>query len=201
MDYESRTGYLGNNAATKMKETGFRFMGTHKAVCMSRTGAINLRLIFLLVVLCAPVAWLMWVFTSSALSGGVVNRGNYLEVDLKWISSFEMDPDNATDQSVPKQFRDLDGKRVLLIGEMYKPNAANGSISDFDLVYSISKCCVTSSPKIQHFVQSTVVPGKAVGYYNGLVKAIGKLHVGVQKKEGGKVSSVYRFDVESVDPS
>jgi hypothetical protein len=172
----------------------------HAAICRSHRGAVNFRLIFLLAVLCAPVVWLMWVFTSSAMSGGVVDRGDYLEVDLKWISSFEMDPANATDQSVPKQFRDLDGKRVLLVGEMYKPNVANGSIADFDLVYSISKCCVTSSPKIQHFVQSAVVPGKSVGYYNGLVKAIGKLHVGVQK-QGGRVSSVYRFDVESVDPS
>jgi hypothetical protein len=171
----------------------------YRHFCTRRCGAINLRLMFLLVVLCAPVIWLVWIFTASAISGGVVNRGEYLEVDLFKMSNFEMDQVDGTDQGIPKQFRDLDGKRVMLVGEMYQPYAVGGTIAEFDLVYSISKCCVTASPKIQHFVRSTAMQDKQVGYYSGLVRVLGRLHVGVQKVNG-RVGSVYRLDVESVKP-
>jgi hypothetical protein len=171
----------------------------HTTRCKTRCGAINLRLIFFLAVLCAPVLWLLWIFTASALRGGIVNHGDYLEVDLFKMSAFEMDQVNATDQSIPRQFRDLDGKRVMLVGEMYQPYAVGGTIAEFDLCYSITKCCVTASPKIQHFVRSTTMQDKQVQYYSGLVRVLGTLHVGVQKM-GGRVGSVYRLDVESVTP-
>ncbi|HEX2971980.1 MAG TPA: hypothetical protein VHP11_06585, partial [Tepidisphaeraceae bacterium] len=73
-------------------------------------------------------------------------------------------------------------------------------VAEFDLVYSIAKCCVTTSPKIQHFVKSKVIPGKPVDYYSGLVKVVGTLHVGVEKGDG-RIRSIYRVDVESVTPA
>jgi hypothetical protein len=72
-------------------------------------------------------------------------------------------------------------------------------ISNFDLCYSIAKCCFNGPPQVQHFVKSTVVNGKKVPYYDGLVRVTGTLHVNVKTDELGKVASVYQLDVERVD--
>lgn len=161
---------------------------------------INFRVLIFLAVVITPVAFVLFQFLQIKATGGIIDRGQYLEVDLKTISSFDMDQFDATDQQIPKDFRALNGKRVLLIGEMYQPLAVGGKISEFDLVYSIAKCCVTSSPKIQHFVKSKVTSGNSAEYYAGLVNVVGTLHVGIEKANG-RVSSVYRVDVESVRPA
>jgi hypothetical protein len=161
---------------------------------------INFRVLIFLAVVITPVAFVLFQFLQTTVTGGIIDRGQYLEVDLKTISSFEMDQNDATDAQVPEKFRALNGKRVLLVGEMYQPFTVGGKVTEFDLVYSIAKCCVTASPKIQHFVKSKVVPGKAAEYYGGLVNVMGRFHVGVEKA-GGRISSVYRVDVESVSPA
>lgn len=160
---------------------------------------INFRLVVFFGLVAALVGWILWQFLQVQFTGGIINRGDYLEVDLKAISLFEMDQINATDNDIPADYRALDGKRVLLIGEMYQPYSVAGRIGKFDLVYSIAKCCVTSSPKVQHFVKATVLSGKTVEYHPGLVKVVGTFHVGVLKANG-RVSSIYRVDVESAKP-
>ena len=166
------------------------------------TERINFRIITFVAVLIGIFLFLFGGAIRQLMTGGIVDRGDYLEVDLFTISNFEMDQSAATDQSVPADFRGLDGKRVQLIGEMYRPMEVpgTGEVRRFDLVYSISKCCVTSSPKIQHFIQATVLKDKQVKYHPGLVKVVGTLHVGVQKQDG-RIISVYRMDVESTEPA
>lgn len=160
---------------------------------------INVRLTLFMAIVLGMVGFVLWKFVENKVTGGIINRGSYLEVDLYTISNFEMDQSKASQDSIPKSFRDLDGKRVMLIGEMYQPYAVAGKISEFDLVYSISKCCVTTSPKIQHFVKAKVVPGKTVNYYPNLVRVIGTLHVGVEMGQG-RINSIYRLDVENTEP-
>jgi hypothetical protein len=160
---------------------------------------VNVRLLLFMTVILGMVGFVLWKFIENKVTGGIINRGEYLEVDLYTISNFEMDQVAAAPDSVPKAFRDLDGKRVMLIGEMYQPYAVAGKISEFDLVYSISKCCVTTSPKIQHFVKARVVPGKTVTYYPNLVRVVGTLHVGVEISND-RVASVYRLEVKSTEP-
>ena len=132
-------------------------------------------------------------------TGGITHRGSLLVVDLKALSSFEMDQDNGTDNDIPQRYRQLDGKKVLLVGQMYDPYAADdGQVRLFTLVYSITNCCFNGPPKVQHFIQATVPPGKSVSDSTGdFVSVIGTLHVGVQSAEG-HVQSVYRIDVDSV---
>jgi hypothetical protein len=163
---------------------------------------INFRVITFVAVLVGIFLFLFGGAIKQMMTGGIVDRGDYVEVDLFTISNFEMDQALAGDDSVPQEFRELNGKRVQLIGEMYRSTESRttGDVHSFDLVYSISKCCVTSAPKIQHFIQSRVVPGKKVKYYPGLVKVVGTLHVGVQKQDG-RIVSVYRLDVESTEPA
>jgi hypothetical protein len=67
------------------------------------------------------------------------------------------------------------------------------------LCYSISSCCFNGPPKVQHFVKATVLPGHDVEYSQGIVNVVGTLHVGVERGDG-LVKSVYRLDVENVQP-
>ena|ERR1700722_7366753 len=140
----------------------------------------------------------IWIYSVSLVTGGITQRGNLLIVDLKAMSSFEMDQDNGTNEDIPLRYRKLDGKRVLLVGQMYNPYGAGDKVQAFTLVYSISNCCFNGPPKVQHFIQAMIPSGKGVDdYSNDFVDVVGTLHVGVES-EAGHVQSVYRIDVEKV---
>ena len=84
---------------------------------------------------------------------------------------------------------------------MWNKQAAGPEVPQFQLCYSIAKCCFSGPPQVQHFVDSTVVNGGSVPYYSGLVSVTGTLHVNVKvDQEVGKVVSVYQLDVERVEP-
>ena len=139
----------------------------------------------------------VFIYTDTLITGGITQRGDLLVVDLKALSSFEMDQDTGTTDDIPLRYRQLDGKRVLLIGQMWDPFTADGQIRAFTLVYSISNCCFNGPPKVQHFIQAVVPTGQAVDYSSDFVDVVGTLHVGVESAEG-HVQSVYRIDVEKV---
>jgi hypothetical protein len=163
------------------------------------TQRINFRLIIFAAVILMLIGAPTYIYLESVLTGGVKNRGDYLEVDLKAMSNFPFDQENGTINDVPKQWRELDGKKVLLEGEMWAPTSAAPTISQFELVYSIAKCCFNGPPQKQHFVQSKVLNDGKVPYYSGLVRVVGTLHVNVRKTPDDKVASVYELDVESVE--
>ncbi|MGD0464164.1 MAG: hypothetical protein ABSB74_16910 [Tepidisphaeraceae bacterium] len=138
-----------------------------------------------------------YLYMDSLITGGITRRGDLLVVDLKEMSNFEMDQDAGTNEDIPLRYRQLDGKRVLLTGQMYEPYVADGKTRTFTLVYSITNCCFNGPPKIQHFVAASVLPGHEAEYSSDFVDVVGTLHVGVQAAEG-HVQSVYRIDVEKV---
>jgi len=144
------------------------------------------------------VGYPVYLYLDTMITGGISMQGSLLCVDLKAMSSFEMDQDNGVTEDIPKIYRNLDGKHVLLTGQMWEPYATEGKIEKFTLVYSIANCCFMGPPKVQHLVQATVLPGHKVEYSPDYVNVIGTLHVGVVSADG-KVQSVYRVDVEKVD--
>jgi len=154
-------------------------------------------MIFFILVVLLLVGYPVYVFLESALTGGIRDRGGYKEVDLKAMSLFHFDQQNGTLDDVPQKWRDLDGQKVKVVGEMWDPYSAGNQVVGFQLVYSIAKCCFSGPPQIQHFVQARVVPGKSVGYYSGPVEVMGTLHVKVTRDELGKITGVYHLDVES----
>ena len=164
------------------------------------SGFINVRILVFTAVMALVIGFPAYVFIDSALSGGIKDRGDgYKEVDLKAMSTFSFDQNDGRIDDVPQKWRELNGKRVVLRGEMYAPNAASNRIPQFELVYSIAKCCVTTAPQIQHFVKSKAVNKDGnVPFYSGLVQVWGTLKVDV-KREEGKVVSVYELDVERVE--
>jgi hypothetical protein len=144
------------------------------------------------------VTYPVYTYLDESITGGIHQRGDLIEVDLKAMSSFEMDQDHGTNADIPKRYRELDGKRVMLTGQMYEPYSAEGKIRNFTLVYSISQCCFNGPPKVQHLVDATLLPGRDAEYYEHLVSVVGTLHVGVQSAQG-RLLSVYRIDVERVE--
>jgi hypothetical protein len=87
----------------------------------------------------------------------------------------------------------------MVEGEMWEPTGTDSGVTNFQLVYSIAKCCFSGPPQIQHFVQAKAVDGKKLNYYSGLVRVVGTLRVDVVRSEG-KITQVYAMDVESIDP-
>jgi len=149
------------------------------------------------VVVLLMVGYPLYIYIDSEVSGGVKTvAGGYKEVDLKAMSSFDFDQVNGQLNDVPQRWRNLNGQKVILYGEIWAPDSASPDIDHFDLCYSIAKCCFSGPPQVQHFVKSKATKGP-VPFYSGLVKVIGTLHVDVKSGEG-RVGSVYQLDVENV---
>src|SRR5512133_1518671 len=76
------------------------------------------------------VGYPVYQFLSVAVTGGIRSTrdqsGELMQVDLRSMSLFEMSQTDATDESIPKKWRELDGKRVELEGEMYLGGQAAG---------------------------------------------------------------------------
>ena len=164
------------------------------------SGGAGLRILLFALIVLVPVVALGYVYWDFQRSGGIKELPDgYKLVDLKAMSTFEFDQENGTIDQVPEIYRNLDGQKVVLEGEMYTTTSAAGHVREFDLVYSIANCCYGGAPKVQHFIKSRAADGGTLKFYRAPVRARGTLHVDV-KKADGKVQSIYEFDVESVEP-
>lgn len=161
---------------------------------------VNVRMVVFAALVLAIVAFPVYWYLSVALTGGIRDAGNgYKEVDLMAMVEFPFDQKYGTVDDVPEKYRALDGQKVILTGEMVPMQSAAPEIQSFSLVYSVSKCCYSGEPQVQHFIHSSVKDGRKVPYYSNLVQVSGTLHVNVTKADG-KVDSVFQFDVENVKP-
>jgi hypothetical protein len=133
----------------------------------------------------------------AAITHGIHQQGDLMVVDLKAMSDFNMDQVAGRDTDIPAAYRALDGRRVMLAGEMYVPGSSATSVDRFQLVYSIANCCFGGPPRVQCFVHATVLPNHDVQFAQGVVNVVGTLHVGVEKGDQ-QIASVYRMDVEKV---
>jgi hypothetical protein len=143
------------------------------------------------------LAYPVYTVLEQAVTHGIHQQGGLLAVDMMAMSRFKFDESAGTDSDIPKVYRDLDGKRVMLSGEIYLPNTTSGALDRFQLVYSIASCCFAGPPRVPCFVNATVPPGRECDYIPGIVNVTGILHVGVERVDG-QVGSVYRMDVEQV---
>ncbi len=164
---------------------------------------INFRLIIFGTVILGIVGFLVYDYLDSVISGGIKDAGNGVkQVDLKAMSTYPFNQTGGTLQEIPQQWRDLDGAKVILYGELWAPNSAGGGASSVELCYSIAKCCFSGPPQVQHFVRLRPSSGKELEFYPNLVKVTGTLHVKVVHEAGDpKVSSVYQLDVDDVQPA
>lgn len=163
------------------------------------TKRVNPRMIVFGLILIGLLGLPLYIYLDSVLTGGIKVHSDRVEVDLKAMSNFPFDQENGTVNDIPQQWRDLDGKRIEVSGEIWAPDSASADVDHFDLVYSIAKCCFSGPPQIQHFVKSRVKDNGTVPYYNGLVRVVGVLKVNVKKDpQTNKIGQVYEMEVESV---
>jgi len=161
---------------------------------------ISLRLMLVLALVAAPFIYFGYVIVDQSIHGGITHRGDFYDVDLKSLGYFPFDATKDGADDVPKRWRDLDGKRVALQGEMYAPDSAGDTVKVFQLVYSIQKCCFNGPPRVQERVFASVPNSGAVRYYGQVVRVVGTLHLTAHRNEVGEIDRLYELDVESVDP-
>ena len=171
---------------------------------------LNIRMLVFAGIALLLIGYPLFLFLHAMITNGIsgwktdAKYGQYRLVNLKQMSDWAMEPTTATNEAIPPVYRALDGQRVMLVGEIPPMNAARpGAASDFDLVWSVNKCCFSGKPQIQHFVKCTVVPERRgkVRALDGVVKAVGTLRAGiVRDPKTNAIESVYRLDVEHVDP-
>jgi hypothetical protein len=156
--------------------------------------------IFVAVVLALPV-YFTWR-AATALPYGLAWDGDDLAVDLKALSEWGLSTQTTgKDATIPGWMRDLDGKRVVLIGEIVPGRVEE---DQFDLVYSITPRC-SWMPRVEEFVRCKydALRRENVKLAPGLVRAVGILKVGIERdfEDSNRILSFYRLDVESVNPS
>lgn len=160
---------------------------------------VNLRMVLLLAFLGLPFLYFGYVIIDQAVTGGVTKRGDVYEVDLKSLGSFPFDPFADGDGAIPQRWRDLDGKKVELVGEMWAGGSAAPKLERFELVYSIQDCCFGGPPRVQERVFAKAKPGERLPFHWQPVRVIGTLHVGTRKVDGQAVS-VFEMDVDQLEP-
>jgi hypothetical protein len=163
---------------------------------------INWRIIVFAVVVIGPIGGLFYVWLNETLSGGIHDYGAYKQVDLKAMSTFDMDQNYAKPEDIPKKWRDLEGQQVLMIGEMVAPrDAGDSKLSYFQLVYNKAQCCFKGPPLAQHFVDGDVNNGAKAYYYDTMVKVWGKIHIYIRRDPAtGQIKSIYHVNVDKVEP-
>jgi hypothetical protein len=161
---------------------------------------INWRMMVLASIVLIIVGVPFYIWLDEVVTGGIHDYGSFKEVDLKAMSTFDMDQQSGTMDDIPLKFRQLDGKRCMMVGEMWNPhNAGDDSLSYFVLVYSKTKCCFNGPPLAQHFVDGNVMKGAKVYYYETPVKVWGTVHVFIHKDKD-VIKSIYHVDVDKVEP-
>lgn len=161
---------------------------------------INFRLLGFVAIFIVLLGWPMYLYLDSTLSGGLKDRGDYYEVDLKAMSDFRFSQTEGTIDDVPKQWRDLNNKTVELVGEIAPTGQkALGDSDQFELVYSVSNCCYGGPPQIQHFVKVSVPRTAPLEANTRAVRVKGTLKVNVTRDpETGNVNGVYSVVADRV---
>src|SRR3954468_18129796 len=100
------------------------------------TQRINFRLIIFSAVVLFLIGYPLYIYLHEEITGGIQDAGNgYTAVDLRAMSLFSFDQYNGRLEDVPSKWRDLNGKKVILSGEMWVPNNAGPEARAFDLCY------------------------------------------------------------------
>jgi hypothetical protein len=158
---------------------------------------INFRIVIFLSVLALVFGWVLWQILDTRIA---VKDGDYLFVDLKGMGNFPFDAQRDGPEVIPKEVRELDGKKVKFNGEMFAPDSSSAKVQQFQLVYSIVQCCMGGPPKVQERVFAFAPPKSAgVPNYGGQqVTVTGTLHIKVVRQPGEEATSVFTMDVDDV---
>jgi hypothetical protein len=106
-----------------------------------------------------------------------------IEIDVMELTDIQWTPG----ETLPPEVTRYDGKKVVINGYMH--GSVTGDVSAFPLVSDACQCTGELQP--HHFIQIDLGDGQT-GPIPGSFEVIGRLKVGVKKKDGF-VESVYRL--------
>ena len=152
------------------------------------------------------IGWPIYTYLAETLTHsferGIIDLGNYNEIDLKAMGSLRFNPRNATLESIPAHYRALDGQKVKLNGLVMLPLEARSGLSEFTIIHSVKSCCYLTLPQVQERVNATSVPGRMLQYFGDVRYDIfGTLHLTMKRDQAGDVIEVYHLDAESMNPA
>ena len=167
---------------------------------------INFRLIIFLLVVSAPFVWIIGSAVRNSMNGGVVDYGDFKQVDLRQLGNFSFNEETGTEASIPAAARELDGQRVTLRGFAFQRNSAADTGKSFEFVYNITQCCFNGPPRVQERVFGYSKTDINIPDSSVFAELTGVLHVRVirdkptEPGKPGRVVSVFDLDVESLQP-
>jgi hypothetical protein len=145
-------------------------------------------------ILAMAIGSALWWLHRSPLDSG--------PIDVAALGNFSLDQINGVDTDVPQSIRELGGKRVALLGEMWQAFSAPDSdvnVQGFDLT-RLSRSSPSPAPKVQDFIRGMVPSNRVANYFENDVLVTGTLRVGIHR-DSGRISSVFTMDVETVQPA
>lgn len=173
---------------------------TDTAIKIPLRQRFNWRLVGFVAVVLVLLGYPAYLYISDAVTGGMRQVGDYTEVNLKALGNFPFDAAAGTINDVPARWRELDGKKVQLEGEIWAPNEAGDSMTRFELVYSIAKCCFGGPPKVQERVYVVVPPEIRIpNLTNSFARVTGTLHV-APRSDAGQVVELYTLKLDKIEP-
>jgi hypothetical protein len=126
--------------------------------------------------------------------------GRPYRTDVNSLGSFPFDENRNGDDAIPGDRCGLDGRRVVIVGELYVPFWTGNGASQFQIAEPGSTERRFDPPRVQERVFATAAPEiELPGSTGSTVEVHGTLHVGVER-EDGQLASVFRIDVERVVP-
>ncbi|HWE96829.1 MAG TPA: hypothetical protein VG269_22910 [Tepidisphaeraceae bacterium] len=122
----------------------------------------------------------------------------YQNVDLQAMGSFPLSAEAGTLNDVPARFRELDGRRVRVVGFMYDSSGKDNS-TRFQFVLPPGNS--RTPPRVQERIFASMPAGRSAQFVNGLAELYGTLHVKVKHVPSDDIiTSLYELDVESIGP-
>jgi hypothetical protein len=161
---------------------------------------VNFRILIFSTVFLILIGTPVYVFVKASVTGGIETVGDLKEVDLKAMGNFPFDDVNGTVNDIPQRYRELDGKTVLLKGQVFADAEAGDRMTRFQLVYSIMECCFQGPPKVQERVFVEVPRGMTVPNLNGRYASVrGSLRIDLNRQEG-RATQLYVLEAEELRP-
>jgi hypothetical protein len=161
---------------------------------------LNFRIIIFAAVVLFLIGTPVYIFVKESVTGGIETVGDLKKVDLKAMGNFPFDEVNGTVDDIPQRYRELDGQKVQLEGEVFDDTEAGDRMTRFQLVYSIAKCCFGGPPKVQERVWVQVPPDMKVPNLTGnFAKVSGTLKIDLNRQEG-KATQVYVMNMDKLEP-
>jgi hypothetical protein len=120
------------------------------------------------------------------------------ELTVRELSDFPLDQVNGAVADVPIRWRNLDGQRVALVGNLWAPTVdSSGTCIQFQLTCQVDE---RTPPAAQRFVScSTVQPMPEWTSTMDVVRATGILRINIVHKNG-VIASVFSLDVDRLEP-